>query len=94
MNNIVEELKLVILENLPDKKEKLLWIINHLTTILEIPQKEEVQFFQDIVEEYPEMIYHLTNMIEKLNISKQNKQILFHYTLEQSLIKLMSYLTI
>lgn len=92
MNDIIEEFKLVILENLPNKKEELLWIINHLTNILEIPQKEEIQFFQDISEEYPEMIYHLYIMIN--TITKLDKQLLFHYMLDQSLMKLMSYVKI
>ena len=89
---IIDELKLVIDENLPDKKEELLWIVNHLTNILEIQQKEEIQYFQDIQEEYPEMIYYLLNIIKQICKNIEDRKILFQYLLDISNYKLLSYI--
>lgn len=89
---IVDELKLVVDTNLPTRKEELLWIVNHLTNILETPQKDEIQYFQDIHEEYPEMIYYLFNIINQMCNNIQDKKILFKYLLDISNNKLLYYI--
>jgi hypothetical protein len=85
---IVKELKDAIDINIPNEKEYLVWIINHVGQIIFQDKWSEFNIYKNEPEKYPEIIFGIIKMIDVTTKNKKEKTELINYVFSQSLIKL------
>lgn len=88
MATIIDELKLVIDLNIPEKREELIWIINNIGKHIFNNLWEENNIYQNEKEIYPQSLDGIIKIIDNVINENDTKTELIKYLFGKSLNKL------